>query len=268
MPEQQTIPSLPTRIGRRARRDFVRATRSPFASRSDRSLIVLCTHHKTGGMWFRQLILSITRPYGMRSQYVEKQAIRPGTDFVFARVEEFDQRLLAGRSFRGVHVIRDPRDMVVSGYEYHKRTKEPWCIAPDPRYGGLSYQQYLHSISEYEGLMAEIGWVASKSGGAMAAWDYDQPEFLEIRYEDAIADEHGTFERVFRWLRVSERAMAMGLAAVDELTLSRGGAVRGHARSGQPGEWRDRLGPDHIARFKEVMGDLVVKVGYESGPDW
>jgi Sulfotransferase domain len=268
MPDQKAIPSLTTRIGRRAQRDFVRATQSPFQSRADRRLIVLCTHHKTGGMWFREVLLSVIRPYGLRRQYVETNPILRGTDFVFARVEEFDRNLLTGRSFLGVHVIRDPRDMVVSGYEYHKRTNEPWCITPDPEYDGMSYQEYLHSLNEHDGLMAEIRWVSRRSGAAMASWDYDQPEFLEIHYEDAIADEHGVFEQVFRWLHLSDRACRIGMDGVDRLTLRRGGAIPNHARSGMPGEWRERLTPDHVAYFKELTGDLVVRVGYETGPDW
>jgi hypothetical protein len=237
-------------------------------SRSDRTLIVLCTHHKTGGVWFRQVLLSITRPYGLRNQYVATDPIRRGTDFVFARVEELDRGLLEQRSFRGVHVIRDPRDMVVSGYEYHKRTQEPWCLMPDPQFGGISYQEFLRSVDEHEGLMAEITWVAHHSAAAMAAWSYDQPEFLELHYEDAIADEHRVFEQVFRWLHLNDTAIQMGMEAVDRLTLKRGGAVPNHGRSGKPGEWRERLAPDHIAHFKDLMGDLVVRTGYETSPDW
>ncbi len=50
--------------------------------------------------------------------------------------------------------------MVVSGYEYHKRTDEPWCNKPDAQFDGMSYQEYLHSVNEHDGLMAEISWVA------------------------------------------------------------------------------------------------------------
>ena len=38
--------------------------------------------------------------------------------------------------------------------------------------------------------MAEIDYVGG-TGAEMGAWNYDQPEFLEIRYEEAGADELG-----------------------------------------------------------------------------
>jgi len=132
----------------------------------------------------------------------------------------------------------------------------------------MSYQEFLNSVDEHDGLMAEIAWVARNSGATMGAWRYDQPEFLELRYEDAFADEHGVFEQVFRWLRLNDTAFRIGMEAVDQLSLKRGGAVPNHARSGVPGEWRERLAPEHIAHFKKLTGDLVVRVGYETSPDW
>jgi hypothetical protein len=259
---------MTTRIRQRGHRDFIRATKNPFMTRADRTLIVLCTHHKTGGLWFRQVLLSIVHRYGLRSQSGRIVPIRPGTDFVFARAETFANECLEDRSFRGIHVIRDPRDMVVSGYEYHRRTDEPWFLNPDPRFGGMSYQEFLHSVDEHDGLMAEIAWIARNSGAAMGAWHYGQPEFLELRYEDAFADEQGVFEQLFRWLRLNDTALRIGMEAVDQLSLKRGGAVLDHARSGVPGEWRERFAPEHVDRFKELTGDLVIRLGYETGPDW
>ncbi|MGO8871068.1 MAG: sulfotransferase domain-containing protein [Acidimicrobiales bacterium] len=195
---------------------------------------------------------------------------------VFAHAGNFDRDRVGSCSFRGSHVIRDPRDVVVSGYEYHKRTNEKWARMPDPRYGGRSYQEYLNSLNEHDGLMAEIAWVANSredthrygAVATMGSWDYEQPEFLEIRYEDALADQEGTFERLFRWYGLNDSATTVGMEAVKRLSIANGGAVGNHVRSGQPGQWMDRLSDDHIERFKELTGDLVVRLGYESGTNW
>ena len=190
-------------------------------------------------------------------------------DIVFYEMAElFDAEQLGGRPFRGSHVVRDPRDLVVSGYEYHKMTSEPWALRPDPRYGGRSYQEHLTAMDEHDGLMAEIAWMAASSGRAMREWDYDRPGFIELRYEDAFADECGTFERLFRWYGLNDTATALGMEAVERLSLKGGGAGHKHVRSGQPGEWRSRFSADHVANFKEMTGDLVVLLGYEPGPDW
>lgn len=261
--------SVVARAGRRAHRELLRSTRNPFPSRRSRRLLVHCGYHKSGTVWVRQVLLSVIRAYGLRQQEGRATTIRSDTDVAFyANAGSFRREQLGGRRFRGSHLVRDPRDLVVSGYEYHLVTKEAWTQRPDPAYGGLSYQAHLHSLNEHDGVMAEIGWLAGGTAEAMARWDYDQPEFLELRYEDAFANEQATFEKLFRWYGVDEEALALALETVDRVSLKRGGALPNHARSGRPGEWRSRLAPDHIDRFKELTGDLVVRLGYETGPEW
>jgi hypothetical protein len=102
----------------------------------------------------------------------------------------------------------------------------------------------------------------------MGSWDYEQPEFLELRYEDAFTDEEGTFEKLFRWYGFNDAAFQLGMEAVSRLSRKRGGAVPNHIRSGSPGEWKRRFTPAHIERFKELTGDLTVRLGYETAVDW
>jgi sulfotransferase family protein len=268
--------SLPTgsfvgRVRGFGTRKIARATTSPFASRSERPIIVHCSHHKAGTVWFIMVLVTLTRPYGMRLQRVPPSGrVLPKSDVLFyGNAEVFDPEQLDGRPFRGSHIVRDPRDMVVSGYEYHLTTKkEAWLLEPNPAFGGRSYQDHLRQLPEHDGLMTEIAWMAESAGRAMGEWDYDRPEFLELHYEDALADERGTFEGLLRWYGLNDAAVERGLAAVDQLSLRNGGAGKAHARSGQPGEWRSRLSADHIASFKELTGDLVVRLGYERDTNW
>lgn len=173
---------------------------------------------------------------------------------------------MTGRAVRGSHVIRDPRDLVVSGYEYHLVTTEAWATRPDPRFGGASYQAHLRGLDEHDGLMAEVDRLSRETAPALRAWDYGQPDFLELRYEDVVADEEAGFRRLFEWYGFTARAVAVGLDAVDRLSLRNGGALPGHARSGVPGEWRVRLGPDHLERLDALTDGLVTRLGYEAGP--
>jgi hypothetical protein len=262
-------PSLATRINRRARRELLRTIRNPFPRGTPRQLVVHCGHHKAGTVWFRQVLLSIIGHYGLRQQEGKADALAPATDLAFyAHAGSFRPDQVGARPFRGSHLVRDPRDLVVSGYEYHRVCHEAWTRRPYPAYGGLGYQDYLHSLDEHDGLMAEIQWMSTFTAAEMSDWDYHQPQFLELRYEEAMADEGETFSRLFRWYGFDEAAVALGLEAVDRLSLRRGGAIPRHARSGRPGEWQDRLAPDHIDRFKELTGDLTVHLGYETDPGW
>eukprot|EP00976_Prorocentrum_cordatum_P026822 545059-Prorocentrum_minimum.AAC.1 len=56
-----------------------------------------------------------------------------------------------------VNMVRDPVEVVVSGYLYHKNGPEDewWLRRPDPQFGGVSYLDYLNHRTTEEGLLAE-----------------------------------------------------------------------------------------------------------------
>ena len=232
-----TVTPLHARVRKGAQQRVRRATTNPFESGSERVLLVHCGYHKAATVWFRAVLLEVIRHYGLRRQEVRFDPIRPDTDLAFYQ------------NCGSFH-----RDQV---------TVEKWVHRPNPKYGGLSHQEHLRTLSEHDGLMSEIEWFARATGAAMGAWVYHQPEFLELRYENAMADEASTFEKLFRWYGFNDHATTIGLDAVDRLSLRRGGAAPNHARSGRPGEWQTRLEPDHLERLRDLTDDLVVRLGYE-----
>jgi len=261
------LPPLHTRIRRVARQRVRRATTNPFEPGTERILLIHCGHHKAATVWVRQVLLEVIRHYGLRQQEGTGDPIRTVTDMAFyGHAERFRRDQIGPRPFRGSHLIRDPRDLIVSGYEYHLVTAEPWVRRPSPRYGGVSYQALLESLDEHGGLLAEIEWFARETGAALGQWNYGQPEFLELRYEDAMADDLATFDTLFRWYGFDASARELGLGAVERLSLRRGGAIPHHARSGRPGEWRERLEPAHLDLLAELTGDLVDRLGYGDPP--
>jgi len=39
-------------------------------------------------------------------------------------------------------------------------------------------------------------------------------------------------------------------------------------RSGKAGKWRESFAPEHKSIFKQVAGDLLIRLGYEISNDW
>ena len=262
------VPPLHLRVRRVADQRVRRAVTNPFEPGVGRPLLIHCGHHKAATVWVRQVLVEVMRHYGLRQQEGRGEPIQAATDLAFyTNAERFHREQVGSRAFRGSHLIRDPRDLVVSGYEYHLTTSEPWVRRPMAKYGGLGYQAHLRSLDEHEGILAEIEWFSRWTGAAMGGWDYDQPEFLELRYEDALADEAGTFDSLFRWYGFDDGARGIGLEAAERLSLRRGGAIANHARSGRPGEWRERLGAEHLERLSELTGDLIVRLGYDDASE-
>jgi len=234
----------------------------------------ICLHPRL----YRKLVPTITGRELRRRGGAERffGRLRPG-QVVMAHLR-YDPRvpeLLAAHGIKPVFMIRDPRDVVVSGYHYHLWTKERWAHLPQEKYGGQSYQQHLKGLSKDDGLLAEIERSAGTVIRDMAAWDYNRPEFLELRYETVLADEDSEFERAFRFYGFSDDAVAYALQVVVEQSFrtKTGRAVgetatNSHLRSGAPGQWREQFGPQHVERFKELAGESLVRLGYETDDGW
>jgi hypothetical protein len=254
---------------------------SPFDPARGRAMIVHVDHHKAATVWMQRVLQDVARaffldlvaPYGYRDS-----SIPASVDIVRRHAQHYAPgHFPAG--FRGSHVIRDPRDIVVSGYFYHLWTDEPWARAPDPRYGGRSYQEHLNSLSPGDGLLAEIEYRRRASDAPaltdIGAWDYSDPRFLELRYEDMMADPEGQFRRLFTHYgfhpAAVERGIEFGLKHSFQRRTGRNvGEVeeRSHFRSGESGQWRKHFDDRHRRAFKECHGDLVVRLGYEPDNDW
>jgi len=237
---------------------------------------VHCSHHKAGTVWFRRVLGSLASAYELRLERCMGEPVDPHTDIAFFRAGRlFRRELLAQRDFRGTHMIRDPRDVIVSGYFYHLWTEEKWAHqSGGDAWGGLSYHDFLNSVDRHQGLLAEIERSAGESLADMADWDYGQSEFLELRYEDVIDDESMWFSRIFEFFSLNEEAVEVGLAAVERSSIrsrpdtKKTGNQGQHVRSGKSGQWRGQFGPDHVDRFKALTGDLLVRLGYEADQDW
>ena len=69
-------------------------------------------------------------------------------------------------------------------------------------------------------------------------------------------------ERMARHLGVEVDEATMG--AVEEGLFGVGRTFR----KGQIGGWREEFSAEHEVAVKEVLGSLLVELGYEAGPDW
>jgi hypothetical protein len=236
--------------------------------------VVHVAHHRIGTVWFRNVLSLIARQLGLSFQRVARDSAFPEAEVILYRHARLFNRSRLG-TFRGSHLIRDPRDVVVSGYHYHLWTDEEWVHIPRQEYGGMTYQEYLRSLDRDAGIAAEIRRSAGSDLAEMGAWNYAQPEFLELKYEDFIVDEPYNFARIFRHYGFKqaavERSVDLALRFSFQRTAGRSiGEVKegSHLRSGKPGQWQEVLTPENKALFRELTGDLLVRLGYASGNDW
>lgn len=178
-------------------------------------------------------------------------------------------------SYKGSHTIRDPRDVIVSGYFYHLWTKEKWAHIPREKYGNRSYQEYLNSLDREEGLMVEMNRFASYDIKHMVQWDYNNPHIFEIRYEEIIESEETIFHELFQHYGFNRSAIATAMKIVEKCSFKNVakrqiGEIKSqsHLRSGKTRQWENVFSDKHKNHCKKLLGNALIQLGYENDRNW
>jgi len=179
--------------------------------------------------------------------------------------------------YRITRFVRDPRDLIVSGYFYHRRGAESWCNVVDPTdedwkvvrghvpagiAPGQSYAAWLSAIPEEEGLLAEIEF-RRHHYESMREWPDDDPRILLFRYEDILGREEETFLRIFRHYELPLSEKLLGRALAWKYSARQQSRQIEHIRNPEPNQWKKRFTPRVTEVFRERYGDLLPKLGYE-----
>jgi hypothetical protein len=99
---------------------------------------------------------------------------------------------------RGFHVVRDPRDILVSAYFSHLKT-HPTDQWPELQ----AHRARLKNLSKEEGLFAEMEFSAQQFED-MYTWDYEQSDVLELKLEELSPAPYEQFTAIMRHLDLLE----------------------------------------------------------------
>jgi hypothetical protein len=104
----------------------------------------------------------------------------------------------------------------------------------------------------------------------MLTWDYQQPEFMEIKYENLIEDRDLIlFHEIFTFLGFPGQAIPALLAIAYQNSLFSGRLQKTlHIRSGKKGQWKQYFTPAHKERFIDLFGEALIQLGYEKDQTW
>lgn len=179
---------------------------------------------------------------------------------------------------RVVRLIRDPRDLLLSGYFYHKRAAEPWCTYTNPHDvewtvvnapvpsalgPGESLAAYLNAASLEDGLRAEME-VRRHHFASMMEWPESDPRVLLMRYEDVVGNERAAFEAIFGFYELPWLSRRLGLRAALALRADEQWGKSTHIRDPRRGQWREYFTPALSRAFNDRYGQLLERYGYPS----
>lgn len=178
--------------------------------------------------------------------------------------------------FRMTRFVRDPRDLVVSGYFYHKRGAEPWFRfkTPTEKYwaainghvppgmpAGCSFAEYLGSLDLEDGLRAEMDFRKYQLE-SMMEWE-DDPRIKVFRYEDVMEDQAGAFREMLNHLEIYGWRRWKILHFARKFSISRQRADK-HIRNPNAGQWRTHFTERLNADFLESYAPILARHGYET----
>jgi len=167
---------------------------------------------------------------------------------------------------RVIYIVRDPRDVVVSQYHYHRKIRRIEVDSPIEKF----VPRFLAGETCPHG-----SW-----GQNVATWLYTSegdPRFLLLRYEDLVADTARELAKVVDFLKLSagpaQIAQAVERSSADRMRemekAQDNGLFKGSrndmsfVRAAGSGGWRTGLPAPMVAKIESAWGPLMRHLGYE-----
>lgn len=176
-------------------------------------------------------------------------------------------------NIKTLFIMRDLRDIAFSNAYYLTY-----------RYQSHSLHSYFNSLnSDDERLMASIVGVSEKflerglrspSIGENAAsylpW-LQEENCLSVRFEDLVGSSGGGQDnKQIETIRAITNYLNVDVSEEQIIQIAKKVFYKksNTFRKGQIGDWRNHFTDEHKQAFKEVCGDILIKMGYADGYDW
>jgi len=237
--------------------------------------IFLVSFPKSGNTWTRFLLANLRFP-GEPATWANIDRLVPdprGTakrDFdrmprprIIKSHECFDPRYP-----RVIYIVRDPRDVAVSQYHYHRKLMRIEDDSPIENF----VTRFLAGETCPHGSWGQnvVSWLATSE---------KDPRFLLLRYEDMIADTARELTKIAAFLGIASNpeqiAQAVERSSVDHMRqlektqTDENGLIKGSRkdlsfiRSAGSGGWRSELPAFLTGRIEAAWGSVMRRLGYE-----
>lgn len=164
-------------------------------------------------------------------------------------------------------IYRDPRDMLVSQVFFATDMHE--------EHGMHEYYKSLPDFSErLKVAITGIDRDGLKMVSVKQRYDgvfqwLEQKHVMCLRFEDLINNRDVTLDAMLDEVEKTGYKIPTPRERVLEILVEAIQPKKSHTfRSGKTGGWREHFTDGHKRLFKEVAGDLLVRLGYEKSDDW
>jgi hypothetical protein len=194
-------------------------------------------------------------------------SLRPGdvaSAHLFAR-DEVMKRVCTS-AFIPYFIFRDPRDVVVS-HVFYVTDMEARHVHHDYYQSLPDFDSRLNvSILGRPDTNIEFPNIADRFDPYLG-W-LDRPSVMKIHFEDLINDRSAMLNHIIDHFLIQVPLQTPRQLIFESLESSINPSRSPTFRSGKTGEWKKHFTKAHKKIFKEVAGDLLVKLGYEKNNEW
>ncbi len=236
------------------------------------------TYHKTGTVWMSRVFRDVAETIGagfIDLREAGGSKISPHKNTIYLDDHSQFPAAFLKQKVKGIRIIRDPRDVVISGAHYHAKSKEGWLHVGRPFFDGKTYAEMITGFDAMaDRYLFEMDNVAADTISNMvdAKGDEAQRTFLEknfrtVKYEKLIDDrELREFRKVCRYLKLPFKAAAP--AFVNNSLFANKDAVSGHGRSGKKQQWKSVFDQKLGRAFADRHQHSLEVLGYEKDDSW
>ncbi len=237
--------------------------------------IFLISFPKSGSTWTRFLLANLLHPE-QEATFANIHRLLPDPSGTSKRDFERMPRPRIIKSHdcfdprypRVIYVVRDPRDVVVSQYHYHRKLKKIEDDSPLEKF----VTRFLAGQTCPHGSWGQnvVSWLATREG---------DPGFLLLRYEDMLADTLEELGKIVAFVGLSrtpeqiaqavERSSAKRMRKLEESQTEKCELTKGSrtdlrfVRAASSGGWRSELPLVQANRIEAAWAPLMRHLGYE-----
>lgn len=269
-------------------------------------LRVFFGHHKCASQWVTLVIERMCNELGWKSvcafQYtidkygsLQKFIDEEKPDFLILPESTHERTLEIKVDYKGFHIIRDPRDIIVSCYFSHKKSHKISRFIPT-----AEHREKLQLLSKEEGLDYEIS-ISKVFIENIYEWNYNYDNIFESKFEiitnspkselvniysflDLLEENTSIvfslmcyFNRVMQKLKINFFKIKLKKYTGEQLektlnelsfeSLKAGknkglGKTSSHYRQGSSGDWMNHLSDEQEKKILNYFPNILDKLGY------
>lgn len=202
----------------------------------------ILTHHKCASTWLTRYVTEYVNINSLSMSHTHYSAKIPEGRYDCNVITNASYEFISSRVENGIHVIRNPLDIIVSAYFSHKSTH------PLDGWPALAMQRkILRSVDQHDGMMLTIAFLerddfydgAIGPLHALRHWNFTDDRFVTLRMEDVVVNP-SVVGRLLQRRDFEKRLPNDDNHTFEAITGREKGNVdnSSHYRSGLPGDWR------------------------------